>query len=45
LVSITELTSVTGPFGLKIERDLHFSPKKRCQHMPAKHRPLSRIKA
>jgi len=27
-VSITELTSVAGPFGLKIERDLHFSPKK-----------------
>lgn len=25
--SLNELQSVTGPFGLKIERDIHFSPK------------------
>ena len=27
-VSMNELKSVTGPFGLKIERDLYFSEKK-----------------
>lgn len=26
--SLAELESVTGPFGLKIERDRHFGPKK-----------------
>lgn len=26
--SLTELESVSGPFGLKIERDLHFENKK-----------------
>jgi len=26
--SLTELESVRGPWGLKIERDYHFSPKK-----------------
>ena len=25
--SLNELQSVTGPFGLKIERDIHFHPK------------------
>jgi hypothetical protein len=29
--SINELRSVTGPFGLKIERDIHFSPKPKSQ--------------
>jgi Protein of unknown function (DUF2958) len=29
--SLTELESVTGPFGLKIERDIHFSPKPKSQ--------------
>ena len=27
-VSISELTSVSGPFGLKIERDLHLTAKR-----------------
>jgi Protein of unknown function (DUF2958) len=27
-VSMNELKSVNGPMGLKIERDIHFSPKK-----------------
>ncbi len=27
-VSISELTSVKGPFGLKVERDRHFTPTK-----------------
>ena len=29
--SLNELSSVTGPFGLKIERDIHFSPKKKSE--------------
>lgn len=29
--SITELSLVTGPFGLKIERDIHFNPKPKSQ--------------
>jgi hypothetical protein len=29
--SLNELASVTGPFGLKIERDIHFSPKPKSQ--------------
>jgi Protein of unknown function (DUF2958) len=29
--SMNELQSVTGPFGLKIERDIHFTPKLRSQ--------------
>jgi hypothetical protein len=29
--SINELKSVTGPFGLKIERDIHFSPKPKSE--------------
>jgi hypothetical protein len=29
--SLNELSSVTGPFGLKIERDIHFSPKPKSQ--------------
>jgi Protein of unknown function (DUF2958). len=29
--SLNDLTSVTGPFGLKIERDIHFSPKPKSQ--------------
>lgn len=29
--SLNELSSVTGPMGLKIERDIHFSPKPRSQ--------------
>lgn len=27
-VSLSELESVTGPFGLAIERDIHFEPKR-----------------
>jgi hypothetical protein len=30
-ISLNELRSVTGPFGLKIERDIHFSPKKKSE--------------
>lgn len=30
-ISLNELSSVTGPFGLKIERDIHFSPKPKSQ--------------
>jgi hypothetical protein len=29
--SLNELSSVTGPMGLKIERDIHFSPKPKSQ--------------
>jgi Protein of unknown function (DUF2958) len=29
--SLGELTSVTGPFGLKIERDIYFTPKPKSQ--------------
>ena len=29
--SLNELSSVTGPMGLKIERDIHFTPKPRSQ--------------
>jgi len=29
--SLNELSSVTGPYGLKIERDIHFSPKKKSE--------------
>jgi hypothetical protein len=29
--SLNELQSVTGPFGLKIERDIHFTPKPKSQ--------------
>jgi Protein of unknown function (DUF2958) len=29
--SLNELSSVTGPFGLKIERDIYFSPKPKSQ--------------
>jgi len=30
-VSMNELKSVTGPGGLKIERDIHFTPKPKSQ--------------
>ena len=30
-VSMNELKSIKGPFGLKIERDIHFSPKLKSQ--------------
>ena len=30
-ISLNEIQSVTGPFGLKIERDIHFSPKKKSE--------------
>ena len=29
--SLNELSSVVGPMGLKIERDIHFTPKPRSQ--------------
>ncbi len=29
--SLNELSSVTGPFGLKIERDIHFTPRPKSQ--------------
>jgi hypothetical protein len=29
--SLNEMQSVTGPFGLKIERDIYFTPKPRSQ--------------
>jgi hypothetical protein len=29
--SLNELQSVSGPFGLKIERDIHFTPKPKSQ--------------
>jgi hypothetical protein len=29
--SLNELSSVTGPYGLKIERDIHFTPKPKSQ--------------
>lgn len=29
--SLSELSSATGPMGLKIERDIHFTPKPRSQ--------------
>ena len=28
--SLKELASIEGPFGLKVERDIHFSPIKVC---------------
>lgn len=43
--SITELTSVAGPFGLKIERDLHFTPKKTLSAYASEASTLSRINA
>lgn len=30
-VSLNEIQSVTGPFGLKIERDIHFTPRPKSQ--------------
>jgi hypothetical protein len=30
-ISLNELKTVNGPFGLKIERDIHFSPKPKSQ--------------
>ena len=30
-VSMSEIRSVKGPFGLRIERDIHFSPKPKSQ--------------
>ena len=30
-ISLNELSSVTGPMGLKIERDIHFTPKKKSE--------------
>lgn len=30
-VSMNELKSIKGPFGLKIERDIHFTPKPKSQ--------------
>jgi Protein of unknown function (DUF2958) len=35
--SLTELESITGPFGLKIERDIHFSPKLKSQVPEIRH--------
>ena len=29
--SVTELSSIVGPMGLKIERDIHFTPKPKSQ--------------
>lgn len=29
--SLNELESINGPFGLKIERDLHFTPKRKSE--------------
>jgi len=29
--SLNEISSVNGPMGLKIERDIHFSPKKKSE--------------
>lgn len=44
-VSITKLTSVAVPFGLKIERDLHFAPKKTLSAYASEASTLSRINA
>jgi hypothetical protein len=30
-VSLNELSSIKGPYGLKIERDIHFTPKPKSQ--------------
>ena len=30
-ISLNELKSIKGPFGLKIERDIHFTPKPKSQ--------------
>ena len=30
-ISLNELSSITGPYGLKIERDIHFTPKPKSQ--------------
>lgn len=44
-VSITELTSIAGPFGLKIERDLHFTAKRTLSAYAEEASRVSRINA
>ncbi len=44
-VSMIELTSVAGPSGLRVERDLHFTPKKTLSAYASEAASLSRINA
>lgn len=44
-VSITELTSIAGLFGLKIERDLHFTAKRTLSAYAEEASRISRINA
>lgn len=44
-VSITELTSIAGPFGLKIERDPHFTAKRTLSAYAEEASRISRINA
>lgn len=44
-VSISEIESVKGPFGLGIERDLHFKPKMKLTEYADKARAAGRISA
>lgn len=44
-VSLSELASVTGPGGLRIERDLHFTAEKTLSAYADEARRLSRIQA
>ncbi|MDR6820948.1 hypothetical protein J2X76_006148 [Neorhizobium sp. 2083] len=44
-VSITELTSIASPFGLKIERDLHFTAKRTLSAYAEEASRISRINA
>lgn len=44
-VSLTEIESVRGPLGLRIERDRHFCPDKTLSGYADEARKLGRIKA
>jgi len=44
-LSLSEIQSVKGPFGLKIERDLHWSAKKTLVEYADEAREAGRIKA
>jgi len=44
-ISLDELAELRGPGGLKIEEDLHFTPKKPLSEYASEARSLGRIKA
>jgi hypothetical protein len=44
-VSLSELTSIRGPLGLKIERDMHFTPTKTISEYADEARATGRISA